>query len=294
MISSPAIASIGHFFNQRRGLASGIASCGGSIGGIIFPSMLSSLFTTAGFGWATRALGFIFLFLLLIAIISIGSRLPTEPLSRQSVLPDLKMFMDTKFLIMTIAIFMVEWGLFVPLSYLTSFALDANIQQRFAYQLLTILNVGSFFGRWAPGLLADKIGRFNTMIIMIALCLITTLIFWLPATLLSDPAQAKALATVFALLFGFSSGSNISLGPVCAGQLCTTENYGRFFATCYTFVGLGTLVGIPIAGAILRRDGNSYIGLVAFTAASYFVGLCFFVWARVRAVGWSIGKDAFY
>lgn len=93
---------------------------------------------------------------------------------------------------------------------------------------------------------------------------------------------------------GFSSGSNISLGPVCAGQLCTTENYGRFFATCYTFVGVGTLVGIPIAGAILRSDENSYIGLVAFTAASYFIGLCFFVWARVRVVGWSTGRDAFY
>lgn len=186
MISSPTIASIGHFFHQRRGLASGIASCRGSIGGIILPSTLSPLFTTAGFGWATRTLGFVFLFLLVIATISIGSRLPPKPLSPQNVLPDLTIFKDTTFVIMTIAIFMVEWGLFVPLSYLTSFASAANIQQRFAYQLLTILNAGSFFGRWAPGLLADKIGRFNTMILMITLCLITTLSLWLPATLVSD------------------------------------------------------------------------------------------------------------
>lgn len=56
----------------------------------------------------------------------------------------------------------------------------------------------------------------------------------------------------------------------------------------------GALVGIPIAGEILLRDGGSYIGLIGFTGASDAIGLVFFVWARVRAVGWRIGKQQIF
>ena len=294
LVSSPAIGSVGHYFHRRRGLASGIAACGGSIGGIIFPLMLSSLFISVGFTWATRALGFIFFALLVLATLLMGSRLPKRSVSKADMLPDLRIFRDTTFLIMTLAIFFVEWGLFVPLGYLTSFALSAGIDEGLSYQTLAIFNSGSFFGRWVPGLLADKIGRFNTMILMIALCLITTLAFWLPATLLHAYDQREALLLVYALIFGFASGSNISLGPVCAGQLCSTANYGKYFASCYTVVGLGTLVGIPVAGEILRRGGGSYAGLAVFTSASYLIGLGLFAWARILKVGWGLGRQAIY
>ena len=129
------------------------------------------------------------------------------------------------------------------------------------------------------------------MILMVCLCLLTTLALWLPASLVSSSTAQEGLIITFALLFGFASGSNITLGPVCAGQLCRTEDYGRYFATCFTIVGIGTLVGIPIAGEILKRSGGSYVGLIIFGGASYAVGLILFVWARVRAVGWGWGKE---
>ena len=192
---------------------------------------------------------------------------------------------------MTIALFLVEWGLFTGLSYLTSFALAAGIRPALAYQLLSILNAGSFFGRWAPGLLADKIGRFNTMILMIVQCLITVLALWLPAALTTNAKTKEDLLIAFSLLFGFASGSNITLAPVCAGQLCKTENYGKYFATCYTIVGIGTLVGIPIGGEILSRAGGNYVGLIIFGAGCYAAGLVFFIWARIRAVGWGVERQ---
>ena len=290
LLSTVAIGTIGHYFNVRRGFATGLASCAGSLGGVLFPLMLSSLFTSAGFAWATRALGFIFTFLLIIANILVRSRLPTKPFSKTNILPDLRILKDKTFLILCIALFLIEWGLFMGLSYLISFALDAGIKPALSYQLLSILNAGSFFGRWAPGLLADKIGRFNTMILMISQCLITTLALWLPAATTSDLATKKGLLIAFALLFGFASGSNITLAPVCAGQLCKTENYGKYFATCYTMMGIGTLVGIPIGGEILARGGGNYVGLIVFGGACYAAGLVFFVWARVRVVGWGLRR----
>ena len=291
LLSTVAVGAIGHFFKVRRGFATGIASCAGSLGGIIFTLIFSKISSTAGFAWATRTLGFIFSFLLILANLLVRSRLPRKPITKGNLLPDVMIFKDKTFLIMTIALFLIEWGLFTSLSYTTSFALAAGIRPEFAYQVIPILNAGSFFGRWAPGLLADKIGRFNTMILMIALCMITTLALWLPAAFSTSLQLTKGLLIAFALLFGFASGSNISLGPVCAGQLCVTENYGKYFATCFTVVGVGTLVGIPIGGEILAQSGGNYEGLIIFGAGCYAVGLIFFMWARICAVGWGLKKE---
>ena len=181
----------------------------------------------------------------------------------------------------------MEWGLFIPITYFTSWALDEQIgSQAFAFQLLAILNAGSFFGRWIPGYLADRIGRFNTMIIMMTLCLLALLVFYVPATF--QPFGRVSLAVLFAVLFGFASGSNISLTPVCVGQLCQTEEYGRYYATCYTIVSIGCLTGIPIAGAILSRDGGTYGGLIAFTAACYAAGTACFTVVKFRMGGWKL------
>lgn len=164
---------------------------------------------------------------------------------------------------------------------------------RFSFQLLALLNVGSTFGRLLPGLFADRIGRYNAMIVMLAACCITTISLWLPAAILpstdgvAHPA-VKPLIILYALLFGFASGSNISLCPVAVGQLCKTENYGRYYATCYTVVSFGTLTGIPIAGALIQACGGSYFGVVLFTGCSYVISFSAFFAARVVKTGWTV------
>jgi predicted MFS family arabinose efflux permease len=234
LIFTPAIASIGHFFLVQRGNATGLATTGGSIGGVVFPLMLQQLFPKIGFAWATRAMGFIFILLFTVANLLIKSRLP--PKRGASAIPDFRIFRNPTFALTTAGVFLTEWGLFVPLSYISSYALSERVDPAFSYQLLAILNAGSFFGRWLPGVLADKIGRFNMMIMTVALCVITTFVLWLPA------GHSIAMIITFCLLFGFASGSNIGLTPVCVGQLCDTREYGRYYATCYTIVSFGSVL----------------------------------------------------
>lgn len=141
--------------------------------------------------------------------------------------------------------------------------------------------------------MADKLGRFNSMIATLVLCAATTSTLWLPAAVLNpnspgDNTTIKALSIVYALIFGFASGSNISLTPVCVGQLCDINVYGRYYATCYTVVSFGALTGIPIAGSILAATGGHYWGVVTFTLASYVMSLVCFTWARAFSVGWKI------
>ncbi|OCK84822.1 MFS monocarboxylate transporter-like protein [Lepidopterella palustris CBS 459.81] len=293
LIFTPAVSAIGHFFLLKRGNATGLAAAGGSVGGIIFPLMLQRLFPHMGFAWSTRIMGFVFIFLCIVAQLLIRSRLPPKP--GQSVMPDFRIFRDKSFALSTAGVFFMEWGLFVPITYLTSFALASGaIDATFSYQLVALMNAGSSIGRWAPGYIADKMGRFNSMIAALVLCTATTLTLWLPASIL-DPTSAssaltiKALTITYTLIFGCASGSNISLTPVCVGQLCGTHEYGRYYATCYTIVSFGTLTGIPIAGALLQAAGGRFWGVVVWTGLCYVLALASMVMARACRVGWKLG-----
>lgn len=293
LIFTPAFAAIGHFFLEKRANATGIAAAGGSVGGIVFPLMLQDLLPRVGFAWATRIMGFIFIFCTAIAIALIRSRLPPRP--GQSVMPDLRILSQRGYLLLTIGTYFMEWALFVPITYLTSFASSTGtLSPAFSYQLVAIFNAGSCLGRWAPGYIADRLGRFNSMIATLALCAATTVTLWLPTAVLTpSPANApiiKGLIITYAVIFGFASGSNISLTPVCVGQLCHTNQYGRYYATCYTIVSFGTLTGIPIAGALIQATGGHYWGVVVWTLLCYIVALACFIWSRACQVGWKLGE----
>jgi predicted MFS family arabinose efflux permease len=165
LIFTPALSAVSHFFLVKRGNATGIAAAGGSMGGIIFPLSLQRLFPLVGFAWATRIIGFIFIICCAIAITLIRSRLPSKP--GQAVMPDLKILKDRAYLLATLGTFFMEWALFVPIAYLTSFAASSGaMSPAFSYQLIAIFNAGSCFGRWAPGYVGDKLGRFNRYVML--------------------------------------------------------------------------------------------------------------------------------
>lgn len=280
LVFTPAVAAVGHFFLLKRGQYTGLAAVGGSLGGIVYPLTLQALFPKIGFAWATRVIALINLVLMIFANLFIKSRLPPRKATKESIMPDFRIFRDPVFALTTLGVFFVEWGLFVPLSYLVSYALEAGISPTLSYQLVAIFNAGSCLGRYLPGLISDKIGRFNAMILTVVMCLVSTFVLWLPAD------GKVAMVIVYAIVFGFASGSGISLTPVCVSQLCKVENYGRYYATCYTLVSFATLTGIPIAGQLITACGGEYWGLMVFTGASYAASTITFVVARGLGAGW--------
>ena len=292
LIFTPAFGAVAHFFSRRRGLATGLAATGGSVGGMLYPLILPALFDSVGYAWGVRIMGFTMAFLLVLANLLIRGRLPRAPhVDASALMPDFRIFRSLPFALTTAGVFFIEWGLFVPLTYTSSWALATGVgSPAFAYQLIAILNAGSFFGRWGPGLIADHVGRFNTIILACLMCIVSVLALWLPGAAPGSPVTGSvALAVVFVLVFGLGSGSGISLTPVCVGQLCKTEEYGRYYATCFTVVSIGCLTGVPIAGALLEACGGAYTGMVAFTAACYAAGMMCFAGTRVLLVGWRIG-----
>ncbi|KAK1855204.1 MFS monocarboxylate [Colletotrichum chrysophilum] len=116
------------------------------------------------------------------------------------------------------------------------------------------------------------------------MCFITVFGLWLP----SKGSQPMLLA--FVALFGFASGSNLGLVPVCLGQLCDARDYGRYLSTAMMMASFGTLSSLPIGGAILQsgKDGQNWNGLIMFSGASYILAFICYASVRVLAVGWRI------
>ncbi|KEY68325.1 hypothetical protein S7711_07798 [Stachybotrys chartarum IBT 7711] len=278
LIFTPSVAAIGHWFKARRSFATGMACTAGGIGGIIFPLMLSSLFDRVGFGWATRALALICLVCGSVGIMLVQSRLP--PSSNANAHPDFRIFRQTPFLFATMGIFMMEFALFIPLTYAASYAVFEGFSQDFAFQLIPILNAASVVGRALPGYYGDVIGPFNVCIMAVLMCIISILCVWLPS------GHTTPGIILFVVLWGFASGTNISIAPVCIGMLCKTNEYGRYYATSYTIVSVACLIGVPIAGAIVRASGGQCVGLIVFTASINALAAVFLFLAKVFKLGW--------
>ncbi|OTB07496.1 hypothetical protein M426DRAFT_317802 [Hypoxylon sp. CI-4A] len=284
LLNVPAYGVIAHFFKERRGLATGIAATSGSVGGVAFPLMLQAVIPKIGFAWSTRIIGFIMLFLSAIANLLVRSRLPpsTHPIR---VMPDWSLFKDLKFTFCCAGVWFMEWGIFTPTTYIVSYAAAHGQDSNSAYTLIALLCAGSFFGRFLPGFLADRFGRFNVITVTNALCVVTILAFWLPA------GDSRALLIVFAVTFGFTSGSNLGLYPVCIGQLCDARNYGRFYSTALMVGSFGTLTSLPIAGALLEIGDDQeqgWLAVILFAALSYAIAMSCFLGARVMAVSWRV------
>ncbi|KAF2724514.1 MFS general substrate transporter [Polychaeton citri CBS 116435] len=303
LLLTPSMACVAHWFMKRRGLASGIAFIGGGFGGVLFPLMIQSLLPQVGWGWSIRILGFILLVLCAVSIAFCRSRVPprkgAETIWRDT-LPDPRIFFDGTgaMAATTLGVLFTDLAYFIPVTYVPSYYIDRQHlshdeavtgRAAFAYQLLAILNAASCIGRYVAGDMADRFGRYNTMIVSLSLCTISVMCFWLPDILVPDLPD-YALLVVFVLLFGFVSGSNVSLTPICLGQLCDTQEYGRYYASCFTVVAFGVLISIPIAGSLLdvveAAGKEKYWGAALFTGLSYVIAFLCFVWVRISVKGW--------
>lgn len=284
MVFTPSVACIAHWFLKRRALATGIAATAGGIGGIIFPVLISNLTDSLGFPWAIRIIGFISAAFCFLSVALLRTRLPLNSAQKGTV--DVRALKELPFSLLTVAIVLIDFALLIPLTYLPSYAQSHGLGDSLAYNLSSILNAASIVGRIVPGYCADRFGRFNVMIITTFICSVFTFALWLP----SQSNQAAILA--FAVLFGFWSGTAISLSPVCVAQISKTEDFGKRYGTTYFFVSIGSLIAIPIAGELLKVQTSTgqddYTGLIILCGLVYSCACVFFILSRGVSVGWGL------
>lgn len=141
----PTISILPTYFKARLGFAVGLANAGASLGGVVFPLILSRLLYHVGFAWAVRTMALISLITLSFAISIVRVRLgPAKP--RTPIDPTA--FRDWPFMVLVFATLLAMMGVIAFQFYFTSFSEYFDIfDTNWSTSLLAIYNAASFVGR---------------------------------------------------------------------------------------------------------------------------------------------------
>lgn len=143
------------------------------------------------------------------------------------------------------------------------------------------MNAASIFGRLVPGLVADRVGRYNVIISSTSICTCLILGLW------PGGGGSNAFVIGFAILYGFFTAPGYSLTPVCVSQLCSVKDYASQYGAGYAVVSLATLGGIPISGLVMGSgNGNRYQALIFFCGVAYGLSVLLITFTRVISCIW--------
>lgn len=142
LTSALVIAAAGTWFTNHRALAFGIITAGSSLGGVVLPIMVQRLIPQIGFGWAMRSVAFLFLGLLIIANLTIKSRVP--PARRPFHWMELvNPFTERPFMLLALAAFFTYIGGFLPFNFIIIEGQSIGMSTNLAGYLVPILNAAS-------------------------------------------------------------------------------------------------------------------------------------------------------
>ncbi|KAJ5729095.1 monocarboxylate transporter [Penicillium malachiteum] len=279
-IFQPSMTSIPSWFNKKRGAAYGIVATGSSLGGVIFPIMVSKLMDKVGYGWTMRTAAFMILALLVVANLTVRSRVPPKPrtMSKETLL---KPFREIKMLLVIGGFLCLTFGIFVPINYLVVEAMEAGMSTYLANYLVAMLNAASLFGRILAGISSDKLGHYNILVVACLLAGILVLALWVPAT-------SNAAIIVFACTFGFASGAYVSLANALVVKISPFPEIGYRTGLLFLFSSIGGLTANPIAGAILQHENGSYTGMKIFAGIFLLAGSLWVMAARFVHTGFDL------
>lgn len=201
------------------------------------------------------------------------------PKSRRSLF-DRESLKDIPYLLFGSGIFFGYMGIYVVFFYVQLYAMDrANMSSYLAFYLPAIINAGSSLGRILPNFAADHVGPLNMQMLFA---------FVSAALSLSLIAIRNVQGIIgFCVLYGFFTGTFVSLpAPTTASLSTNVASLGGRMSMAFITAGLGSLIGSPIAGAILATNGgNNWDMLQLWSGIILVLSALSMLAARIAKVG---------
>ena len=138
--------------------------------------------------------------------------------------------------------------MFIPFAHISAAARDAGVAEAQAVGLVGLVGIGSLIGRFAIGWLADRLGRVKTLMLMQCLMGVSYLVW--------AAAEGQLMFALFALWFGLSYGSIVSLLPAICMDLFGGRAVSSIIGTLYSGAALGNLLGPVLAGQVFDMTGS--------------------------------------
>lgn len=269
VIYVPFVGVTSRWFEERRGMITGILVSSLAIGMIIQPVAGVLI---ASFGWraAYIALGAILCLITIVGGVFLkfprsSSNSSIQSSAHNAIAEDTRLPFSTimrkgPVWILFFTYIAFSFCMFLVSSHIVVHAIDQNISASIAVYLMTTMGVASILGNTIIGTLSDKVGRKIAIVGSLALMGIVLACFPL----------AHGIAGLFAIaaVFGFAYGGYIPQIPTIAGELFGLRNQGSVLGLVLLGASLGASVGPVLAGYIfdVQRSYNVAFWLAAALA----------------------------
>jgi len=137
-----------------------------------------------------------------------------------------------------------------------------------AFIAVAVMAIGNAGGRVTAGYVSDRIGRRNTLLLV----LLFQAILMIAATIITTGDANPILLVLLATFIGFNYGANLCIFPSYAKDLWGLKNFGINYGCLFTAWGVGGLVLVRLAEMLKTATGNfvssfyAACGLLLFAA----------------------------
>ncbi|TDL26423.1 MFS general substrate transporter [Rickenella mellea] len=256
----PIMALAPRYFDRHRGFAMGLILSGSGVGGLVIAPTLHYLIVRYGVRWCLRILG-LWTLVISIPVACVVRQPPAFNVGGRAAgtRVNISLLKRGTFLAQTLGAFLQASGNMVPLFYLTTYSTSVLAYPSSTGSLLLALNNGiNSLSRAGMGILADRIGRQNTLVASVILSSLAVFGLWY------DAARPRFIA--FVVLYGIYAGGYNALLPTTITEVYGVQNYNAVNGFIYFLRGLGAIFGAPIAGLILGSHSRT-----ATTGSSVFL-----------------------
>ncbi len=277
---SPTIACVQKLFPHKKGFVTGLIVAALGMGGVVFTPIIEALITAFGGQGQGELMTFRIMAFIFLAITVIGSfffRIPPEPIKKQAGVKDEnsigQIIKNPTLYIITISMMLACMGGLMMIGFAKPIAVGRGMVETATIGVLMI-SIFNALGRLLWGIISDKLGRANTLIILIIGSCVLSLLVAL--------AEGYWIFVIIAFI-GFFYGGLLSNYPSLTAELLGAENVATKYGIVLLGFGAGAIIASYIAGYFLNIAGdNMDLIFPAFAIASScsFVSLILMIYLR--------------
>ncbi|TVY12543.1 Monocarboxylate transporter 13, partial [Lachnellula arida] len=264
----PAVTVSPGFFNERRGLAMGFITSGTGLGGMAWAPFLRYLITAIGFRNTLRVTGI--LAAVMISISASVLREVEEPSMGQPrdqkaqgtgyvyktkfPVANWKLVRSNAFIAQASGTALQAAAYMTPVYFMSSYATTLGYTNTAGANIIALSNASNCGGKIIVGYLADRFGRLNALVLSTFSSAVATFGLWYISDSQLDISALRALLLAYACIYSITAGSFVSLFPTALAEQFGIRNFASVSGLLYMIRGVGTLIGTPIGGVLVRHS----------------------------------------
>ena len=238
-------------FANKKGLVLGILLSGVGSGMLlsgIITTNLSDYFPSLGWRDIWTIFGTISLIVTLLSLFVLKeaeNKTNTKNNQNQSIS---KAFKNVKIIRIGIIYFLVGVGYLIPVLFQSSFMINSGFSEKIAGNVFALSGLSIIVGSPVFGMISDRIGRKNSLLITSILCMIAGILPVLNHHLIAFVAAS--------ILFPFSLGGFLVLIQSMAAERVSPSLVPAVLGYVSVFYSIGQLIGPSLAGAVIEKFGG--------------------------------------